>query len=358
MVMAVIVHESGGPWKAEDIVLRDPGPGQVRVRIAGAGLCHSDLSFADGTLPGAFPAVLGHEAAGTVIAAGRGVGSPRVGDKVVLTWSPPCGECWHCVHDEMHLCSQVGEPSAPFAELSDGTPLYPGLGVGAFAEETVVPAAAAIPVPESLPLDVAGLLGCAVATGVGAVLNTARVTAGESVAVIGLGGVGLSAVQGARIAGAEVVFAVDPSEEKRDLAARLGATHVAAPTLAMGGRLRKLTGGRGADHVIECVGRATTIRSAWSLARRGGRVVVAGAGARDDFVRFSAQELFLQARTLQGCVYGSVEPATDIPTYAALALTGELDPAAMVTARSPLADAGAAAEALARGEGARTLLIP
>src|SRR3954469_19847469 len=253
MVRAAVLPETGSPLRVVDIELPEPGPGQVRVRVAATGVCPSDLSLARGTLRQPVPAVLGHESAGTVVSVGERVTSAAPGDRVVLCWAPPCGQCWFCGQGEPWLCEHSSDAAAaPYATF-EGQDLYPGLSTAGFAEETVVSERAVIPVPDGVPLEQAALVGCAVMTGVGAVLNTAKVRAGQSVLVVGLGGVGLSVVQGARLAQAGTIIAVDRAGDKLSLAARLGADEVleASPELAKS--VRALTEGRGVDHAFECV---------------------------------------------------------------------------------------------------------
>lgn len=356
-VQAAVLREIGGVPKVEEIELSAPGPGQVRVRLAATGVCHSDLSLANGTLKHAAPVVLGHEGAGRVVEVGEGVWGLDVGDPVVLNWAPACRSCWYCEHDEPYLCERAGTAwQRPHAQLSDGTAAYPGLGVGGFATETVVDETACIPLPEDVPLIEAALLGCAVLTGVGAVRNAAKVRAGDAVLVIGLGGVGLSAVQGARIAGATRIIAVDPSAEKAELAQRLGATDVLEPGPDLAKQVRALCDGRGADHAIECVGRAETIRSAWSATRRGGRTTVVGIGGKDQQLTFSALEIAHFARTLHGCVYGNSDPVADIAFLIEAYRAGTLDLGAMVTAQITLDHVPDAFAQLAAGIGARTVV--
>jgi len=356
-VSAAVLREPGGPVRVEEIELPPPGPGQVRVRLAAAGVCHSDLSLANGTLKHELPVVLGHEGAGTVVAVGPGVSRSAVGDPVVVTWSPACRKCWFCAHGEPYLCENATEAQRrEYARLADGTPVHPGLGAGAFATETVVDATACVVLPRDVPLTEAALLGCAVLTGVGAVRNAARVAPGESVVVIGLGGVGLCAVQGARLAGAGLIIAVDPAAEKAELARRLGATHVLTPGDTLARQVRSLTGGRGADHAFECVGRAETIRAAWSTTRRGGRATVVGLGRASDQVTFNALEVAFFARTLAGCMYGSADPVVDIPALLPDYRAGRLDLAALVTRTIGLAEVESAFAELAAGSGARTLI--
>jgi S-(hydroxymethyl)glutathione dehydrogenase/alcohol dehydrogenase len=357
-VRAAVLREAGTPLRVEEIVLPDPGPGQVRVRMVATGVCHSDLSLARGTLVQRVPAVLGHEGAGTVVAVGDAVTAVAPGDSVILNWSPPCRACWWCSHGEPHLCPHATDGAGvPFAQLDDGTDVFPCLGVGGFAEETVIPETACIPIPPDFNMEQAALLGCAVLTGAGAVLSTARVAAGESVAVIGLGGVGLSAVQGARIAGAAPIIAIDGSVEKAELARRLGATDVLEPGDDLAKQVRALTGGRGVDHAFECVGRGDTIRGAWSMTRRGGHATIVGMGSRHDAVNFNALEIPHFARTLEGCMFGSSDPARDIPAFIEHVRAGRFDVAALVTRRIALEDVETAFDEMSAGRGARTLII-
>nr|WP_202451466.1 zinc-binding dehydrogenase [Streptomyces sp. SID4948] len=347
------------PLTVTEIELPDPGPGQVRVRLAAAGVCHSDLSLSNGTLRQPFPAVLGHEGAGTVVAVGEGVDHVAAGDSVVLNWAPACGSCHFCGLGEPWLCANSGSAAAaPYAKLAaGGGDLYPGLGTAVFAEETVVAAAAVLPLPEGIPLTDAALLGCAVLTGYGAVHHSAAIRSGESVAVFGVGGVGLAVLQSARIAGAGQIVAVDVSPGKEELARAAGATDFVVAGEDTAKRIRKLTGGYGTDTAIECVGRADTIRTAWSATRRGGRTTVVGIGGQDQQVSFSALELFYFGRTLSGCVYGNCDPAKDLPVIAGHVRAGRLDLSGMVTDRIGLDGIPAAFEAMTAGRGGRALIV-
>ncbi|HVE75069.1 MAG TPA: Zn-dependent alcohol dehydrogenase [Mycobacteriales bacterium] len=358
MVRAAVLREVGGPIEVREIELPEPGPGQVRVRIAATGVCHSDLSLARGVLRQPVPAVLGHESAGTVLAVGTGVTAVQIGQPVVVCWAPPCGACWFCTAEEPWLCERSSDAAAaPYATV-DGEPVYPGLSTGGFATETVVSERALVPVPEGVSLEQAALVGCAVMTGVGAVLKTAQVQPGQSVLIVGLGGVGLSAVQGARLAGAGLVLVSDMVQERRRAAMTMGATHALDPSAKLGQQVRELTEGRGVDHAFDCVGLAQTIRDAWSATRRGGQTTIVGIGGKDQQVSFSALELFHFARTITGCVYGSTDPHSDIPAVLAHAAAGRLDLGALVTGRVGLDGVDTAFAAMERGEGVRTLVVP
>jgi S-(hydroxymethyl)glutathione dehydrogenase/alcohol dehydrogenase len=343
--------------EVQDVTPRAVGADDVRVSIAGVGVCHSDLSMLNGTLRPAYPQVLGHEASGVVTEAGTNATVP-VGRHVVLNWAVPCGTCWHCGHGEPWLCSTIeGMTGTPGGTLADGTTFEACLGLGAMAEEVVVPAAAVVPLPDDVPLAESALLGCAILTGIGAARNAARVQPGDTVLVIGLGGVGLSAVTGARLAGAARIVAVDVSDSKEALARTAGATDflVASPELAK--QVRAMTDGRGADQALECVGSAATIRQAWSAVRRGGTCVVVGVGPKDQQVSFNPLELFHFSRTLVSSIYGNSDARRDIEGLLPYVADGRLDLAATITDRIALADVPVAFERMKRGEGGRALVV-
>ncbi len=355
---AVVVREAGAGPEIAGVLPAEAGRRGVRVQIAAAGVCHSDLSMTDGTLRAPYPLVLGHEASGTVIDAGPEVTRVAPGDHVVLNWAPACRACWFCLHGEPWLCRATeGVTARPAGRLADGTPVHACLGVGAFAEEIVVPERAVVPLPGGIAPDVAALLGCAVLTGVGAAWRTAGVRAGESVVVIGLGGVGLSAVAGAALAGAGPVIAVDSATGKEPLARAMGATCFLAAGEDLPARVRALTGGRGADHALECVGTAATIRAAWRCLRRGGRCTIVGVGGADQQVSFAAIELFHFARTLTASVYGSSDPDRDLPALAEHVRSGRLDLRPLVSHRIGLGEVGEAFARMRSGTGARSLIV-
>ncbi|MCX4822020.1 Zn-dependent alcohol dehydrogenase [Streptomyces sp. NBC_01142] len=358
MVRAAVLPAVGSPLEITDIELPEPGPGRVRVRLAAAGVCHSDLSLSNGTMRVPVPAVLGHEGAGTVVSVGEGVTHVAPGDGVVLNWAPSCGSCHHCGIGEVWLCAHaLAGAASVHARSADGTELHPGLNVAAFAEETVVAANCVLPVPDGVPLTDAALLGCAVLTGYGAVHHSARVREGESVVVFGVGGVGLATLQSARIAGASTIIAVDVSPEKEALARGAGATEYVVASDTTAKEIRKLTGGQGADVAVECVGRAATIRTAWDSTRRGGRTTVVGIGGKDQQVTFNALEIFHWGRTLSGCVYGNSDPARDLPVLAAHIRAGRLDLSSMVTERISLDAIPAAFDNMIAGKGGRALVV-
>ncbi|MGW5125177.1 Zn-dependent alcohol dehydrogenase [Streptomyces sp. NPDC004069] len=356
-VRAAVLPAIGSPLEITGIELPEPGPGRVRVRLAAAGVCHSDLSLTNGTLRVPVPAVLGHEGAGTVLAVGEGVTHVAPGDPVVLNWAPSCGKCHACSLGEVWLCARAMNGAADVhARTGDGTELHPGLNVAAFAEETVVAASCVLPLPDGVPVTEAALLGCAVLTGYGAVHHAAKVRPGETVAVFGVGGVGLATLQAARIAGAERIVAVDVSPDKEELARRAGATDFLPATADTPREIRALTGKQGVDAAVECVGRAVTIRAAWDSTRRGGRTTVVGIGGKDEQVTFNALELFHWGRTLTGCVYGNSDPARDLPVLAEHVRTGRLDLTTLVTDRISLDDIPAAFENMLAGKGGRALV--
>ncbi|MFD7325099.1 Zn-dependent alcohol dehydrogenase [Streptomyces sp. NPDC059875] len=358
MVRAAFLPAVGSPLEITGIRLPEPGPGQVRVRLAAAGVCHSDLSLSNGTMRVPVPAVLGHEGAGTVVSVGEGVTHVAPGDGVVLNWAPSCGACHPCSLGEVWLCADALTGAANvYAATEDGTELHPGLNVAAFAEETVVAANCVLPVPDGVPLTDAALLGCAVLTGWGAIHHSARVREGESVVVFGVGGVGLATLQAARIAGAAPIIAVDVSPEKEALARAAGATEYVVASETTAKEIRRLTGGQGADVAVECVGRATTIRTAWDSTRRGGRTTVVGIGGKDQQVTFNALELFHWGRTLSGCVYGNSDPARDLPVLAEHIRAGRLDLSALVTERITLDGIPGAFDNMLAGKGGRSLVV-
>lgn len=364
-IKAAVLRQPGEAVAVEDVELDPPKAGEVLVRVAAAGVCHSDVRYADGELgPGKWPIVLGHEGAGVVEAVGDGVTHVVPGDHVAFCFVPACRACRYCRAGKPNLCEVVAEHGAKGMlmdgtsrlRLADGTTLQHGLRTACFAERTVVSSGGAVPIPVELPLWKAALLGCGVVTGTGAVRNVARVQPGDSVAVFGCGGVGLQVVAAARLAGADPIIAVDTVAEKLELARSQGATEVVDATEERPVHaIRKLTDG-GVDFAFEVIGKAETIRLAWGALRPGGSAVVVGLVPQGVEASVPAIE-FLSDKSLLGTYYGSGDPAVELPELAALALAGGLDLAGVVTHLDSLDGVEAAFDRLRRGEGARTVLL-
>jgi S-(hydroxymethyl)glutathione dehydrogenase/alcohol dehydrogenase len=358
-VRAAVLRGVGDPFVVEEITLEPVGPRDVRVKMTASGVCHSDLSVQNGTLPFAFPTVLGHEGAGVVAEIGEAVTRVAVGDHVVLTWMPPCRRCFWCLAGQPMLCTTGMAESigGPYATVG-GEKLIRGLGTATFGEQTLVPERQLVPVDRAAPLELAALVGCALSTGIGAVWHTAGVEPGSTVAVIGCGGVGLSVIQGARLAGATTIVAIDQLGAKLEAATSMGATDVIDSSAqdAVAG-VQALTGGRGVDYAFEVVGRAPTIRLAFDAARRGGTAVLVGAGSPSDDVTFNAFELFVGAKTVVGCVYGSTDPDRDFPAMVDMVTRGTIDAEGMVSRRIGLDDINDAFRAMEAGEVVRSVIV-
>ncbi|HXQ59800.1 MAG TPA: Zn-dependent alcohol dehydrogenase [Acidimicrobiales bacterium] len=359
VVRAAVLREVGAPFEVEEITLEPVGPHYVRVQMAASGVCHSDLSVQNGTIPFIFPTVLGHEGSGVVAEIGPAVTRVAVGDHVVLTWMPPCRRCFWCLAGQPMLCNVgMGESIGGSYGSVGGAKLIRGLGTATFAEQTLVPEFQVVPVDRAAPLELAALVGCALSTGIGAVWHTAGVEPGSTVAVIGCGGVGLSVIQGARLAGAKTIVAIDHMAGKLDAAKTMGATDVIdssrGDTVAA---VQALTGGVGVDYAFEVVGKAPTIRLAFEAARRGGTAVLVGAGSTSEEVTFSAFELFVGAKTLVGCVYGSTDPDRDFPSMVDLVTRGTIDAEGMVSRRIGLDDINDAFRAMEAGEVVRSVIV-
>jgi S-(hydroxymethyl)glutathione dehydrogenase/alcohol dehydrogenase len=365
-IRAAVLHHPSRPVAVEEVELDAPKAGEVLVKVVAAGVCHSDVRYADGDLgAGRWPMVLGHEGAGVVEAVGEGVTHVGLGDHVALCFVPACRTCRYCLAGKPNLCLLVADNGArgmlmdgtSRLRLPDGTTLQHGLRTACFAERTVVASGGAVRIPPELPLWQAALLGCGVVTGMGAVRNVARVQAGDSVAVIGCGGVGLQVIAGARLAGADPLVAIDRVPEKLELARMQGATHVIDTMVeeSPAAAIRRLSEG-GVDFAFEVIGRPDTIRLAWDAIRPGGTAVVVGLVPVGVEASVPAIE-FLSDKSLRGTYYGSGDPAAELPELARLALDGSLDLANVVTHLSDLDGVEAALDRLRRGEGARTVLV-
>ncbi|HEX4895923.1 MAG TPA: zinc-dependent alcohol dehydrogenase family protein [Solimonas sp.] len=371
-VRAAVLREMGRPapyaqsqpLTLETITLDPPGPGELLVRVRAAGLCHSDLSVIDGSRPRVMPMVLGHEAAGEVVATGPDTPDFQAGDAVVFSFVPSCGHCQPCVSGRAALCEPGARANVAGSLLSgqrrwhrEEESLHHHLGVSAFAEMTVVSARSAVKVDPDLPPEIAALFGCAVMTGVGAVVNTARVAPGESVAIFGMGGVGLAALLGAVAAGAQPVVAVDVLPSKLELARSLGATHtVLASDPQAVETIRAHTGG-GAHHAIETAGHEQALAQAYAATRRGGTTVTAGLPHPQKQFSISAVSLVAEERTVKGSYMGSAVPSRDLPRFIALYRAGRLPVDRLLTHRIRLDELNAAFDRLARGEAVRQVVV-
>lgn len=347
--MRGVIFDGKQTQVVDDLEVRDPGPGEVRVAVSAAGLCHSDLSVVDGTIPFPVPVVLGHEGAGVVESVGAGVTHVRPGDHVALSTLANCGACAECDRGRPTMCRKaIGMPGQPFAR--GGRPLYQFASNSAFAERTVVKAVQAVRIPKDIPLPSAALIGCGVLTGVGAVLNRARVDHGESVLVIGTGGIGLNVIQGARIAGALTIVAVDSNPAKETVARRFGATHFLTSTEAVREILPT-----GADHAFECVGRVELVRQAIDLLDRHGQAVLLGVPPATAEASFLVSAMYLD-KSILGCRYGSSRPQHDIARYADLYREGRLLLDELVTRTYPVEEFDKAAHDAHEGRVARAVL--
>lgn len=346
-----------------DIEVAEPGPGQVRVEVHYCGICHSDYTVLEGDF-GQAPMVLGHEAAGVVDAVGAGVTSLQPGDRVVLTPIATCGRCYWCTRGEPGGC--VANSDVFSATFHDGTTglsrgdqlVYRGMGVGGFATYSLVTEAGAVKVPDDTPLEIACVIGCAVQTGAGAVLNTAGVEAGATVLVLGLGGIGLSVVQGARAAGASRIIASDPVLERREMGVRFGATDVVDPTAEdLQEAVLQATEGIGVDYAFEASGVGSLQAVAITACRTGGTTVLVGAPSIDHSLTIPNALLFGMAeKKVVGCFMGSSNSARDIPRYLALWRAGQLDLEALITRRVPLEAINDGVADLVSGRGVRTIV--
>ena len=357
---AAVLRSIGEPLTVEEITLAPLAPDQVRVRIAASGVCHSDLSQATGVLPAGTPCVLGHEGAGVVEEVGAQIRHVAPGDHVAIAWIPACGRCWYCQRGEVHLCRNAIRDaySMPYASDTTGAALFTSMGVSSFATATNCLGRAVVKIDEAIPLDIAALVGCAVATGAGAALNTAPVQHGSAVAVIGLGGIGLAAVMGARVRGAAEIIGVDPVASRRETALGLGATHVVDPGAEdVTAAIKARTGRRGADIVFEAVGRAATIETAFAATRPGGTTCVVGAASTTEQFSLSAHDLYIRGKTVVGCQYGSVVPGRDFPMLLDLWRTGRLPLDRLITRRIGLDQVNEAFDDLNSGNGIRSVIV-
>ncbi|MEC4017791.1 Zn-dependent alcohol dehydrogenase [Streptomyces sp. H27-D2] len=354
---AAIQHEIGQDKLEvhDDVEAVGFGPGKVKLRIRATGLCHSDLSAMSGVLPQPAPFVPGHEGAGEIIDVGDGVTGLTQGDRVLVCWLPACGSCPACKRGQTQLClagfMNAGTPN--FKRL-DGD-VFGFAGTGTFTEEVVVDAGCAVPIPDDVPFEIAALIGCGVTTGLGAALNTAKVEAGSSVAVVGCGGVGISAIQGARASGAAQIIAVDPVESRREAALRFGATEAVSPEGFADAKSR-VTANEGFDYVFEVVGKSATARVAYDNTRRGGTLCIVGAGAMDDFFQVNMFELFFDEKKILPSMYGGGDVLRSYERAIALWRAGRIDLEGLITHRVQLAEINDAIDQMRTGEALRTCI--
>ena len=364
---AAVLYEAQTPMLIEDVSLEGPKDDEVLVQVKATGACHSDYHVIDGSWHGAgypMPVILGHEAAGIVERVGANVASVKPGDHVILSFAPNCGRCRMCTIGQPHLCS--GMRSAP-GTFPDGTRRHRkadleinsfGRGMSSFAEYSVVHQSAAIKINPEMPMDGAALIGCAVMTGVGAVLNTARVEPGSTVAVFATGGVGLSVVQGAVLANASKIIAIDVLDNKLDYASGFGATHIVNsrkqdPLQA----IREITDGQGVDYAFDAIGDSKVSRACYDAVRRGGTAVIVGMAPTGSEISIPST-IAGEEKIVKGCFYGSTRPAVDFPRLVDFYLRGVLQLDRMITRTYSLAEINAAFDALGRGDNARGVLTP
>jgi S-(hydroxymethyl)glutathione dehydrogenase/alcohol dehydrogenase len=350
--------ETGGPLAIENVEPTPPGPRDVIVQLGASGVCHSDLSLKNGyvgIMPGT---ILGHEGAGTVVEVGNEVTKVRAGDHIVAAFIPACGTCWFCLHDQSHLCdNEMNVMMAMRGNRPDGSQYMAMTGLGTFAEAMTCSEQSIVKIETSVPDEQLALIGCGVTTGVGAALNTAKVQPGTTVAVIGCGGVGQAVIQGARIAGASRIIAVDPVELKRKTADSLGATDFVDPSEGDPiAQVQQLTSGRGVDYAFEVIGLPETLLQAYGMIRKGGTAILVGMTRAEAEVTLPTFDMFFNEKTVKGCKYGSGQVRRDFQRYADLIETGRLDLDSMVSQTIALDQVNDAFTAMEKGEVIRSVI--
>ena len=356
-VTGVIASAKGAAVELKDILVPDPGPGEVLVRVKACGVCHTDLHYREGAINDDFPFLLGHEASGTVEAVGDGVDNVSTGDFVVIAWRAPCGTCRSCLRGRPWYCFASQNAKNPMT-LADGTPLSPALGIGAFAELTLVAAGQAVKVDPKASPEAAGLIGCGIMAGLGAAINTGGVSRGDSVAVIGCGGVGDAAIAGARLAGAHTIIAVDIDPRKLQWARDFGATHtINASETDPVEEIRNLTGGNGVNVAIEAVGNPRTFEQAFYARDHAGTVVLVGVPSPDMKIELPLLEVFGRGGSLKSSWYGDCLPSRDFPMYIDLYLQGRLDLERFVSETIAIGDVEEAFHKMERGEVLRSVVV-
>ncbi|MCE2403689.1 MAG: S-(hydroxymethyl)mycothiol dehydrogenase [Dehalococcoidia bacterium] len=356
-VRGVIARRKGAPVTIEPVMVPDPGPGEALVRVQACGVCHTDLHYREGAINDDFPFLLGHEAAGVVERVGSDADGLAPGDFVIIAWRAPCGGCRSCLRGRPWYCFASRNAKQPMT-LQDSTPLSPALGIGAFAELTLVDSGQAVKVDPAARPEAAGLVGCGVMAGLGAALNTGGVSRGDSVAVIGCGGVGDAAIAGARLAGAHTIIAVDIDDRKLEWAREFGATHTinGAQTDPVEG-IREITGGNGVNVAIEAVGTPKTYEQAFYARDLAGTVVLVGVPSPDMKIEIPLLEVFGRGGTLKSSWYGDCLPSRDFPMLIDLYLQGRLDLDRFVSETISLDDVEASFHKMEQGEVLRSVVV-
>ncbi len=360
--MKALVCDENSKIAIQNITLDPPKAGEVLIKMAATGVCHSDLSVQNRTLPLPIPMVLGHEGAGVVEQVGEGVSNVVPGDHVVLSFIPECGTCHFCERREPFLCANGTSPTGAmmdgtFRTHLDGKDIPVMQFLGCMAEYAVVPSISVVSIDKDIPLASAALVGCGVTTGVGAAINTAKVKPGATVAVFGCGGVGLSVIQGARIAGADRIIGVDLADNKLDMAKKFGATDVVNAANDPVAQIKALTNEIGVDNAFEAIGIGAVAQQAYAATRRGGTTTIVGAGKITDSITLNALIFFADAKNVQGCFYGSVNPREDFPKLLGLYKRGKLDLDGMVTKTYSIDEAPQAFEDMEQGRNARGVIV-
>jgi NDMA-dependent alcohol dehydrogenase len=349
----------------DDIEVEAPRAGELKVRMSASGVCHSDLSMQNGTMMAATPIVLGHEGAGVVEEVGEGVTGFAPGDSVIISWVPQCGDCFFCNRDQGYLCENANAALATGGLLdgttrmtSQGSPLFQMAASGTFSETTIIPAIGAVKIPGDIDMRVAALIGCGVLTGTGAAMNTANIRKGDTVAVVGCGGVGLNVIQGARIAGAGEIIAVDMNETKLQMAKEFGATAtVNASQSDPVSQVMEMTGQRGADVAFEVIGLQQTIDQTITMTRRGGQAILVGVPKMDAMVQVPAFfGVVLAEKTIKGCWYGSSNVQKDVPKLIELYKSGQLKLDELISRTISIDEVNEAFDAMKTGEVARSVI--
>ena len=359
--MKAVVVQKQNEYSVTSVELDPPKMGEVLVKMKATGVCHSDLSVINGTIPSPFPVVLGHEGAGIIEQVGEGVTNVKPGDHVVISFIPNCGHCFFCLHHEPYLCSGAKQDGNLFDGTTrvhkNGQRIFVMSFVGIMAEYAVVPAACVVTIDKSYDFKVAALVGCGVTTGVGAAIRTAAVQPGSTVAVFGCGGVGLNVIQGARIAGAAQIIACDLSLEKMQMAMEFGATHTVDPGADMVKQITALTNGIGVDYAFDVVGNSKIIEQCIKATRKNGTAILVGVGRLDDRFSVNAAILPFTAKTIKGCMYGSANFKVDFPLYLSLYKAGKLDLDRLITKTYTLDDVPQAFADMESGKNARGVIV-